>query len=37
MTAEDRAAHRYALTHMAGYFLAFCCGAAFALIVGALA
>lgn len=37
MTADDRAAHRYALTHLALYFLAFCCGAAFALIVGAIA
>ncbi len=37
MTADDRAAHRYAIGHMAAYFLAFCCGVAFALIVGAVA
>lgn len=36
MTATDRAAHRYALTHTAGYFLAFCLGVAFSLIVGAI-
>lgn len=37
MTAADRAAHRYALTHIAFYFLAFCAGVAFSLIVGAMA
>lgn len=26
MTAADRAAHRYAIGHMAAYFLAFCLG-----------
>ncbi|MCS4234452.1 hypothetical protein M2421_001626 [Stenotrophomonas sp. BIGb0135] len=36
MTAADRAAHRYAIGHMAAYFLAFCFGVAFSLIVGAL-
>jgi len=37
MTASDRAAHRYAISHMAAYFLAFCLGVAFALVVGAFA
>lgn len=37
MTAADRAAHRYAIGHMAAYFIAFCLGAAFALVVGAIA
>lgn len=33
MTSADRAAHRYAIGHLAAYFLAFCCGAAFSLVV----
>lgn len=38
MTATDRAAHRYAITTMAVIGgMAFCIGALFALIVGALA
>ncbi len=37
MTAADRAAHWYALKTITGYFLAFCCGVAFSLIVGAMA
>lgn len=37
MTAADRAAHRYAIGHLAAYFLAFCLGVAFALVVGAIA
>ena len=37
MTADDRAAHYYAIKTMAGYFLAFCCGVAFSLLVGAIA
>ena len=37
MTATDRAAHRYAISHMAAYFIAFCLGAVFALVVGAIA
>ncbi len=36
MTAVARAAHRYAIGHMAAYFLAFCLGVAFALVVGAM-
>lgn len=32
MTADDRAAHRYALSHMAVYFLAFCLGVLFTVI-----
>lgn len=38
MTAADRAAHRYAFTTMAVIgAMAFCIGALFALVVGALA
>lgn len=37
MTAAERDAHRYAIGHMAAYFLAFCLGAVFALVVGAIA
>jgi hypothetical protein len=37
MTSADRAAHRYAIGHMAAYFLAFCLGVVFALAVGAIA
>ncbi len=36
MTTADRAAHRYAIGHLAVYFLAFCLGVAFALVVGAM-
>lgn len=36
MTTADRAAHHYAIGQMAAYFLAFCCGVAFSLIVGAV-
>lgn len=36
MTADDRAARRYAIGHMAAYFLAFCLGVLFALGVGAI-
>ncbi len=32
MTAADRAAHRYAIGHMAAYFLAFCLGVLFTVI-----
>lgn len=37
VTAADRAAHRYAIGHMAAYFIAFCLGALFALVVGSIA
>lgn len=37
MTASDRSAHRYAIGHTAAYFLAFCLGALFAVVVGAIA
>lgn len=37
MTADDRAAHLYAIVNLVGYFLAFCLGAVFALVVGAIA
>ncbi len=36
MTAADRAAHLYVIGKLATYFLAFCCGVAFSLIVGAV-
>lgn len=37
MTADDRAAHYFAIKTMAGYFIAFCLGAVFVLVVGAIA
>lgn len=36
MTAADRAAHLHVIGKLAAYFLAFCCGVAFSLIVGAV-
>ncbi len=36
MTADDRAAHLYVIGKLATYLLAFCCGVAFSLIVGAV-
>lgn len=36
MTAADREAHYFALKTMAVYFLAFCLGALFAVLVGAV-
>lgn len=37
LTAEDRAARYFAIKTMAVYFLAFCLGALFAVLVGAAA
>lgn len=36
MTAADREMHLAVIGKLAAYFLAFCCGVAFSLIVGAL-
>ena len=36
MTAAERAMHLAVIGKLAAYFLAFCCGAAFTLILGAL-
>lgn len=36
MTADDRAAHAFALKVTACYFLAFCLGVLFTVMVGAL-
>lgn len=36
MTADDRAAHLYVIGKFTTHFLAFCCGVAFSLIVGAV-
>ncbi len=36
MTAEDRAAHYFAIKTMAGYFVFFCLGVLVAVVVGAL-
>ncbi len=36
MNAADRAMHLAVIGKFAAYFLAFCCGVAFSLIVGAV-